>query len=64
MTYMYIVIVKKMKCLSSSIVSVEISIARDKTQSLVLVSIFYRCLPEPASRLLSKDEPIKSCLLS
>ena len=64
MTYMYIVIVKKIKCLSSSIVGVEISIARDKTQSLVLVSIFYGCLPEPVSRLLSKDEPIKSCLLS
>ena len=64
MTYMYIVIVKKIKCLSSSIVGVEISIARDKIQSLVLVSIFYRCLPEPVARLLSKDEPIKSCLLS
>ena len=34
---MYIVIVKKIKCLSSSIVGVEISIARDKTQSLVLL---------------------------
>ena len=44
MTYMYIVIVKKIKCLSFSIVSVEISIARDKTQSLLLVSIFLSML--------------------
>ena len=41
----------------------KISIASDKTQSLLLLSIFLSIL-EPVSRFLSKDEPIKSCVLN